>query len=79
MTTDVPSARVIRALADAGVFRLGGVLVGTHGFVVLGNVLGVRWSGVGLRTQDTDVAAPSRMSIALPGESTDVPGALQNS
>ena len=76
MTTDAPSARVIRGLADVGVFRLGGVLVGTHAFVVLGNVLGVRWTGTGLRTQDVDVAAERRMSIAVPGEGADIPGAL---
>ena len=78
LTTDAPSARVIRGLADIGVFRLGGVLVGTHAFVVLGNVLGVRWSGAGLRTQDVDVAAERRMSIAVPGEGADIPGALES-
>lgn len=78
MTTDAPSARVIRGLADVGVFRLGGVLVGTHAFVVLGNVLGVRWSGTGLRTQDVDVAAERRMSVALPGEGADIPETLES-
>ena len=37
--------RVLRAFADAGVFRPGSahpVLVGTHAFAALGNVLGVR-------------------------------------
>ena len=77
MTTDMPSARVIRALADAGVFRLGGVLVGPHAFVVIGNVLGVRWTGVGLRTQDVDAGAENRMSIALSSEGADVPGVLE--
>ncbi len=43
LLTDVASARVLRALSDGGVFRLDGVLVGTHAFLVLGNVLGVRW------------------------------------
>jgi hypothetical protein len=35
-------ARVIRALADAGVFSVGGVLVGSYAFQVLGNMLGVQ-------------------------------------
>jgi hypothetical protein len=43
MVTDTPSARVISGLANAGVFRLGAVLVGTHAFIALGNLLGVRW------------------------------------
>lgn len=77
MTTDAPSARVIRGLADAGVFRLGGVLVGTHAFVVLGNVLGVRWNGAGLRTRD-DLASERRISITVPGEGADIPGALES-
>lgn len=78
LTTDAASARVIRGLADSGVFRLGGVLVGTHAFMVLGNVLGVSWSGAGLRTQDVDVAAERRMGIAIPGEGADVPAALES-
>lgn len=77
--TDGPSARVIQGLAVAGVFRLGGVLVGTHAFLALGNVLGVRWSST-LRTQDVDIAAPRRMEVALPGSESlrqaDVPKAL---
>ena len=44
LLTDTPSARVIAGLASAGVFRLGAVLVGTHAFIALGNMLGVRWN-----------------------------------
>jgi len=76
LTTDAPSARVLRALSDAGVFLLGGVLVGTHAFSVLGNVLGVRWSGAALRTQDVDMAAGTHMDIAVPVLSADVPRLL---
>jgi hypothetical protein len=77
MRTDAPSARVLRALADSGVFCQGAVLVGTHAFVVIGNVLGVRWSGSALRTQDVDVAASPHMSVAVPAMRADVPGALE--
>jgi len=77
MVTDAPSARVLRALADAGVFHAGGVLVGTHAFVVLGNLLGVRWSS-SLRTQDVDIAADPTLDIAVPGMGADVPSALEN-
>jgi hypothetical protein len=78
ITTDAPSARVLRALADAGVFRQGAVLVGTHAFMALGNALGVRWSGGSLRTQDVDVAAGIHMSVALPTAASDVPHALES-
>jgi len=77
MVTDVPSARVLRALADAGVFHAGGVLVGTHAFIVLGNLLGVRWD-TSLRTQDVDIAADPRLGIAVPGLNADLPSALDS-
>lgn len=76
--TDAPSARVLSALADAGVFRLGGVLVGTHAFSVIGNLLGVRWTGTAMRTQDLDVAAAASMSVAVPNLTADVPGVLES-
>ncbi|MEZ5989291.1 MAG: nucleotidyltransferase domain-containing protein [Planctomycetota bacterium] len=69
-------ARVIRALADAGLFRAGGVLIGSYGFLVLGNMLGVRWPGAAWRTQDIDVAGHLR--LAVPYQDTDVPQALDS-
>lgn len=77
--TDTASARVIRALADAGVFDAGGVLVGTHAFVALGNLLGVRWRSA-LRTQDVDVArAVDRdIDVAVPELQVDVPSVLDS-
>ena len=77
MVTDAPSARVLRALADAGVFHAGGVLVGTHAFIVLGNLLGVRWES-SLRTQDLDIAAGPRLDVAMPGVDADLPSALDS-
>ena len=68
--------RVLRALADAGVFHTGGVLVGTHAFIVFGNLLGVRWAS-SLRTQDVDIAADPKLDIAVPGMSADLPSALE--
>lgn len=69
-------ARVIRALADAGVFRLGGALVGSYGFLVLGNLLGVRWPDAAFRTQDVDIAG--NLQIATPKLEADVPKALDS-
>lgn len=76
--TDAPSARVIHALADAGVFAAGGMLVGTHAFVCLGNLLGVRWSVGALRTQDVDIAraVESDIDVAVPDVQVDVPSVL---
>ena len=77
LVTDSPSARVLKAIANAGVFHLGGVLVGTHAFVVLGNLLGASWSGAALRTLDIDLAAHSTLDIALPHLEGDLPGVLE--
>jgi len=77
MLTDGPSARVLRGLADAGIFHAGAVLVGTHAFIVLGNLLGVRWES-SLRTQDVDIAADPGLAIAAPGASVDLPSALDS-
>ena len=74
--TDAGSARVIRALADSGVFKLGGVLVGTHAFVVLGNVLGARWQGLHARTEDVDIASARVLEVAVPELDADIPKAL---
>jgi hypothetical protein len=69
-------ARVIRALADAGVFAGGGVLMGSYAFQVLGNLLGVRWPSAAWRTQDVDIAG--HLQIAVPTLAADVPRALDS-
>jgi len=75
MLTDTPSARVIAGLASAGVFRVGAVLVGTHAFIALGNLLGVRWESA-LRTQDIDLAASRVLHVIVPQTEADLPKAL---
>jgi hypothetical protein len=58
--------RVLARLADYGFFRAGGVLVGTHAFLAIGNQLGVRWS-LDARTHDLDFAHAGRsVALALP-------------
>lgn len=75
--TDSPSSRVLKALAESGVFKLGGVLVGTHAFGVLGNLLGVRWQSGGLRTQDVDIACEPILRIVVPSLQEGVPQILE--
>lgn len=77
METDTASARVLQALFDSGLFHLGGVLVGTHAFVLVGNLMGVRWAGASLRTQDIDIAAEPKVSISLPKLKKGIPGVLE--
>jgi len=77
-TTEPESARVLKALSDSGFFRLGGVLIGTHAFGVIGNVLGIRWEKASLRTQDIDIAGAQRLEVAVHELSTDVPSTLES-
>lgn len=69
-------ARVLKAFSDAGVFEAGAVLVGTHAYGLIGNMLGVRFLGAHLRTDDLDLAA---VSLAASPErlSADAPKALE--
>ncbi len=57
--------RVLELLAEAGVFQLGGVLVGTQAFAAYGNMLGARFSQQALRTQDIDIAQDRAIGVAL--------------
>jgi len=60
--------RAVRRLCDYGFFRAGGVLVGTHAFIALGNMLGVKWFAGG-STTDVDFAhAGKNVSVALPAD-----------
>lgn len=62
-----PQFRIIRRLNEVGFFQAGGLLVGTHAFLALGNTLGVSW-GDTARTEDVDFAhAGSEIELALPG------------
>jgi hypothetical protein len=64
----------------APVFRIGGVLVGSHAFAVLGNMLGVRWQDAIVRTQDVDIAHDHRIAVALArdGVRVSIPQALDD-
>jgi hypothetical protein len=59
-------AEVLQRLSP--VFRVGGVLVGSHAFAVLGNMLGVRWQEAIVRTGDVDIAHDHRIAVALASE-----------
>jgi len=57
--------RVINRLEQYGFFGAGGILIGTHAFLAMGNMLGVRWLSSNL-TMDVDFAhAGKNVSIAL--------------
>jgi hypothetical protein len=70
------TARVLSALADAGLFRFGAVLVGSHAFARHGDALGVTWPEAAWRTEDIDVAGT--LEIATPELTSDVPATLES-
>lgn len=71
-------AAVIERLTDFGLFRAGGILVGTHCFMAYENMFGVRWLN-GAQTLDLDFAHPGKnLSLALPSEPIDTRAAIES-
>ncbi len=65
-TLDVGTGQLLMALSRAGVFRLGGVLVGTVAFQQYEQELGLRFSRAAiLQTGDVDIASFERLSLAM--------------
>lgn len=71
-------ARITHRLADSGVFQVGGVLVGTVAFQIIGQHLGVSWAGDSRMTQDVDIASSTSVAVAVPDLKADVPSALES-
>jgi len=72
-------ARVVVRLAHCGVFQVGGVLVGTIAYQILGPHLGVVWEDSSLITQDVDLAGnATRVAVAVPNLTADVPAAFDS-
>lgn len=73
LMADAQTGQVVSAMARAGVFRLGGTLVGTHAFRLYEGELGVR---IGFDqaavTDDIDIASFERLSLAL-GDQVEEP------
>lgn len=63
---DATTGSLLSALAGAGVFRLGGTIVGTHAFRLYEGILGVRYGFDDMaQTGDVDIASFERLSLAL--------------
>jgi hypothetical protein len=66
VSTDAGTGSLLAALANAGVFRLGGTLVGTQAFRLYEGELGVQLSrDQTAMTDDLDIASFERLSLAL--------------
>ena len=64
--------RVYEVLAQTGLFAAGGVIVGTHAFLNIGNMLCVRWLRSAAQTLDIDIAQSQSISLASPRIETDI-------
>ncbi|MGR3721986.1 nucleotidyltransferase family protein [Abyssibius alkaniclasticus] len=66
LAPDVATGQIIAALAQAGVFRLGGTIVGTQAFRAYEGELGVQIGfDQSAQTDDIDIASFERLSLAL--------------
>ena len=68
--------RVVNALAEGGIFRVGGVLVGTIAFRCIANLIGVRLPSASAVTADVDIAGKT-VPVALVPESVCPQTALE--
>lgn len=75
---DATTGSLLNAMAAAGVFRMGGTLVGTIAFRLYEGELGVRLTtDDAVETRDMDIASFERLSLALSAtETADAPQAL---
>lgn len=75
---DPATAKIVRELEAGGIFRVGGILVGTLAFACIGNLLGVIWDRTTLATRDIDFAFERNVSIAVPNVAADVPKSIES-
>jgi hypothetical protein len=61
-------SRVLEALEQAGVFMVGGVLIGSHSYALMANALGVKWP--------IDLAHNTTFHVAVPDKKVDLEVAL---
>ncbi|OJY28268.1 MAG: hypothetical protein BGP11_11600 [Rhodobacterales bacterium 65-51] len=75
IATDRDTGSLLLAFARAGVFRLGGTLVGTAAYALYQGELGVRFDSDELaQTGDIDFASFERLSVALGDRVEETPG-----
>ena len=66
---DAATGSLVSALAQSGVFRLGGTVIGTHAFRLYEGELGLRYRFDEMaQTGDLDIASFERLSLALDDE-----------
>lgn len=76
-TLDMKTGRIIAALTRVGFFAAGGILAGTHAFALYEMELGVRFSGLAMRTEDVDLLADKSIKLVANGVG-GLPGLLDD-
>lgn len=71
-TVSAAEARLFELIERAGVFLVGGVLVGSHAFGTYGNMLGVTWPTKITQTHDVDIARDNHIILGLRNEPVDL-------
>lgn len=74
---DGDQIRVIQNLADSGVFRGGGILVGSLAFQLMSLTLGIIWAEASDMTSDIDLAVDPRVFFATATTTDDVDIAVE--
>ena len=64
--------RVYEALAQTGLFEAGAVVVGTHAFLHIGNMMCVQWEQPVRRTDDLDIAQEKTIAVAATPTETSI-------
>lgn len=75
-TVSAAEARLFEILERAGVFLVGGVLVGSHAFSIYGNMLGINWPSKFTQTHDVDIARDNHVALGMRNEPVDLKQAL---
>jgi len=71
-TVSSAEARLFELIERAGVFLVGGVLVGSHAFAVYGNMLGVNWTSEITQTHDIDITQNNQIALGLRNETVNL-------
>jgi hypothetical protein len=71
-------ARIICRLANSGVFRVGGSIVGSIAYQILGAHMGIKWDNGSRMTQDVDLAGSNSVALAVPDLQADVPAVIES-
>lgn len=75
-TVSAAEARLFEILERAGVFLVGGVLVGSHAFTSYGNMLGINWPSMFTQTHDVDIARNNHVALGFRNEPANLKQAL---